>query len=45
LPTYRELRKEVSQSLGRPFSSKDWRKWFRSVVDDMFAKLDAADEF
>ena len=43
LPTYRELRKEVTAQLGDPFSSKDWRKWFRMEVDAMFTMLDEAE--
>jgi hypothetical protein len=32
--------------LGDPsgFSSKEWRKWFRTEVDAMFALLDEAEE-
>ena len=43
LPTYRELRKEVTRVMGEPFSSKEWRKWFRTEVDAMFALLDEAE--
>lgn len=40
LPTYKELREEVTQLMGLNLSHKGWRKWFRVEIDGMFARLD-----
>lgn len=42
LPTYKELRQEVTEAMGLNLTHKGWRKWFRVEIDDMFARLDAA---
>ncbi len=41
LPTYKELRQEVTDVMGIVLTHKGWRKWFRVEIDEMFARLDA----